>query len=85
MTFVTGCDPDYETSLEILKEISKKGSQIVEIGFYNAEAAADGPVISRACERASKAGGELFKVIGFSKGCDISLPAFVLRDLRASL
>ena len=63
VTFVTGCDPDYETSLEILKEISKKGSQIVEIGFYNAEAAADGPVISRACERASKAGGELYKVL----------------------
>ena len=48
VTFVTGCDPDYETSLEILKEISKKGSQIIEIGFYNAEASADGPVISRA-------------------------------------
>lgn len=63
VTFVTGCDPDYDTSLEILKEISKNGSQICEIGFYNAESAADGPVISRACDRASKAGGELFKVI----------------------
>lgn len=63
ITFVTGCDPDYETSLEILKALSTNGSKICEIGFYNAESAADGPVISRACERASKAGGELFKVI----------------------
>jgi len=63
VTFVTGCDPDYDTSLEVLKQISNNGSHICEIGFYNAEAAADGPVISRACERASKAGGELFKVI----------------------
>ncbi len=29
--------------------------------------------------------GELFKVIGFSKNCDISLPAFSFRDLREYL
>ncbi|MCW8986467.1 MAG: SAM-dependent methyltransferase [Gammaproteobacteria bacterium] len=29
--------------------------------------------------------GELFKVIGFSKNCDVSLPAFELRDLREYL
>jgi SAM-dependent MidA family methyltransferase len=29
--------------------------------------------------------GELFKVIGFSKNCDVSLPAFEFRDMRDSL
>jgi SAM-dependent MidA family methyltransferase len=29
--------------------------------------------------------GELFKVIGFGKGCDVSLPAFEFRDMRDSL
>lgn len=29
--------------------------------------------------------GELFKVIGFSKSCDVSLPAFEFRDLREYL
>jgi len=29
--------------------------------------------------------GELFKVIGFSKNCDIALPAFTFRDLRTHL
>lgn len=29
--------------------------------------------------------GELFKVIGFSKNCDVVLPAFQFRDLRDSL
>ncbi|GMR16012.1 MAG: SAM-dependent methyltransferase [Gammaproteobacteria bacterium] len=29
--------------------------------------------------------GELFKVIGFSKNCDVSLPAFEFRDLREHL
>lgn len=29
--------------------------------------------------------GELFKVIGFSKNCDVDLPAFKFRDLRDSL
>ncbi len=29
--------------------------------------------------------GELFKVIGFSKNCDVSLPAFEFRDLREYL
>jgi SAM-dependent MidA family methyltransferase len=29
--------------------------------------------------------GELFKVIGFSKNCDVTLPAFLFRDLREYL
>ena len=29
--------------------------------------------------------GELFKVIGFSKNCDVELPAFEFRDLREYL
>lgn len=29
--------------------------------------------------------GELFKVIGFSKNCDVTLPAFTFRDLREHL
>jgi len=29
--------------------------------------------------------GELFKVIGFTKSCDVSLPAFTFRDLREYL
>jgi len=29
--------------------------------------------------------GELFKVIGFSKNCDVTLPAFEFRDMRDSL
>jgi len=29
--------------------------------------------------------GELFKVIGFSKNCDVALPAFEFRDMRESL
>jgi len=29
--------------------------------------------------------GELFKVIGFSKNCDVSLSAFEFKDLRDSL
>ena len=29
--------------------------------------------------------GELFKVIGFSKNCEVSLPAFEFRDMRDSL
>ena len=29
--------------------------------------------------------GELFKVIGFSKNCDVSMPAFEFRDMRDSL
>ena len=51
ITFFTGCDPTYETSLEILKEAAKNGSNILEIGYPTSEASAEGPIIKRSHDR----------------------------------
>ena len=47
ITFFTGCDPTYETSLEILKEAAKNGASILEIGYPTSEASAEGPIIKK--------------------------------------
>ena len=51
ITFFTGCDPTYETSLEILKEAAKNGASILEIGYPTSEASAEGPIIKKSHDR----------------------------------
>ena len=54
MTFVTGGDPDYTTSKEILDKIIEKGSDIIEIGMPFSDPMADGPTIQLSSNRAIK-------------------------------
>ena len=54
VTFVTGGDPDLETSKKIVKTIADSGSDIIEIGMPFSDPMADGPIIQRANGRAIK-------------------------------
>jgi tryptophan synthase alpha chain len=56
MTFVMGGDPDYETSLAIVKALPAAGSDLIEIGMPFTDPMADGPAIQAAGVRALKAG-----------------------------
>jgi tryptophan synthase alpha chain len=56
VTFVTAGDPDYETSLAILKALPAAGADIVELGMPFSDPMADGPAIQAAGLRALKAG-----------------------------
>ena len=47
ITFVTGCDPDYNTSQKILKEMVKQGADVLEIGMPFSDPMADGPSIQK--------------------------------------
>ena len=67
ITFVTAGDPNYDTSLEILKELPKAGADIIEIGMPFTDPMADGPEIQASYLRALEAGQTLKKTIGLVK------------------
>ena len=50
--FVTVGDPDFDTSLEIIKRLEQAGADMIELGVPYSDPLADGPVIQRASERA---------------------------------
>jgi tryptophan synthase alpha chain len=63
VTFVTAGDPDYETSLAIIKGLPKAGADIIEFGMPFTDPMADGPAIQEAGLRALKAGQTMIKTL----------------------
>ncbi|MBX2834673.1 MAG: tryptophan synthase subunit alpha [Micavibrio sp.] len=61
VTFITGGDPDYETSLEAFKGLAEAGADIIELGMPFTDPVADGPVIQQASERALAAGANMHR------------------------
>ena len=59
VTYFMGGDPDYASSLEIMKALPKAGSDVIELGMPFSDPMADGPTIQRASERALAAGTTL--------------------------
>tara|TARA_Y100000588_G_scaffold317732_1_gene346946 strand:- start:249 stop:467 length:219 start_codon:yes stop_codon:yes gene_type:complete len=54
VTFVTGGDPDFNTSLKIIKKLPESGVDIIEIGMPFSDPMADGPTIQLSSSRAIK-------------------------------
>jgi tryptophan synthase alpha chain len=54
--FVVAGDPDYETSLKVIKTIVESGADILELGFPFSDPVADGPTIQLADQRALNKG-----------------------------
>lgn len=52
IAFVTGGDPDLETTKELIIEMEKSGADLIEIGIPFSDPVAEGPVIQEANERA---------------------------------
>ena len=63
VTFTMAGDPDYETSLAILKGLPKAGADVVEFGMPFTDPMADGPAIQAAGLRALKAGQNVKKTL----------------------
>src|SRR5260221_12880129 len=63
VTFVTAGDPDYETSLKIIKGLPKAGADVIEFGMPFTDPMADGPAIQAAGLRALKSGQTLKKTL----------------------
>ncbi|MFL5260765.1 MAG: tryptophan synthase subunit alpha [Hyphomicrobiales bacterium] len=56
VTFVTAGDPDYHTSLAIIKGLPAAGADVIEFGMPFSDPMADGPAIQAAGLRALKSG-----------------------------
>ncbi len=63
VTFVTAGDPDYATSLEILKGLPEAGADVIELGVPFSDPMADGPAIQKASQRALRGGQTLKKTL----------------------
>jgi tryptophan synthase alpha chain len=63
VTYFMGGDPDYDTSLKIMKALPKAGSDIIELGMPFSDPMADGPAIQAAGLRALRAGQTLAKTL----------------------
>jgi len=61
--FVTACDPDYDTSLALIKEMCEAGLDVLELGIPFSDPTADGPVIQRSSERALKGGATVRRIL----------------------
>ena len=61
--FISGGDPDLDTSLEILKAIPEAGADFIELGMPFTDPVADGVSVQFAGQRALAAGSTLPKVI----------------------
>lgn len=67
VTYFMGGDPDYASSLEIMKALPKAGSDVIELGMAFSDPMADGPAIQLAGQRALKGGQTLAKTLQMAR------------------
>ena len=63
VTFVTAGDPDYATSLKIVRGLPKAGADVIELGMPFTDPMADGPAIQAAGLRALHGGQTMRKTL----------------------
>ena len=63
VTFTTAGDPDYDTSLEILKALPQAGADVIELGIPFSDPMAEGPPVQASSLRALKSGQTLAKTL----------------------
>ena len=67
VTYFMAGDPDFETSMKIMKALPKAGADIIELGMPFSDPMADGPAIQMAGQRALKGGQNLAKTIDMAR------------------
>jgi len=67
VAFISAGDPDYETSLKILKGLPKAGADIIELGMPFTDPMAEGPAIQASYLRALKGGQTMAKTFAMAR------------------
>ena len=67
VTFVTAGDPDFETSLAIVRGLPGAGADVIELGMPFTDPMADGPAIQLASLRALKSGQTLRRTLELAR------------------
>lgn len=67
VTYFMAGDPDFDTSLEIMKALPKAGADVIELGMPFSDPMADGPAIQAAGLRALRGGQTLPKTLELAR------------------
>ncbi|MCG7507828.1 tryptophan synthase subunit alpha [Mesorhizobium retamae] len=67
ITYLMGGDPDFDTSLAIMKALPECGSDVIELGMPFSDPLADGAVIQAAGQRALKGGQTLKRTLQLTR------------------
>ncbi len=67
IAFVSGGDPDFDTSLAILRRLAAAGADLLEIGVSFTDPMADGPVIQAGGARALAAGMSMKRILDLAR------------------
>ena len=67
VSYIMAGDPDYETSLEVVKGLPAAGVDIIELGLPFTDPMADGPTIQLAGQRALEAGMTLERTLQMAR------------------
>lgn len=63
ISFITAGDPDFDTSLAVMKGLPGAGVDLIELGMPFSDPSADGPTIELASGRALRAGANMHKTL----------------------
>lgn len=83
--YLEACDPDFQTSLDLLKAMPEAGADLIEIGMPFSDPSADGPVIQLAARRGLKAGAtlpRLFEMVKSFREQDNDTPVILMGYLN---
>ena len=81
VTFITGGDPDLETSYEILNTIINNGIDIIEIGMPFSDPMADGPTIQESSVRSISNGtkiNDIFEIVSRIRKTNNEIPVILM-------
>ena len=81
ITFTTGGDPNFKTSIKIIDIILKNKIDMIEIGMPFSDPMADGPTIQLSSSRAIKNGitlDQIFKIVKFVRLQNKNLPIILM-------
>lgn len=76
--FLTAGDPDLDTSKALVREMVRRGADVIELGVPFSDPMADGPTLQRAAERALRAGTSLARVMDLVRSLRRSLDVPIL-------
>ena len=76
VTYMMGCDPDFDISLQIMRGLPGAGVDIIELGMPFTDPMADGPTIEAAAHRSLRQGGSVSQTLeivsNFRKSDDLT-------------
>ena len=78
IVFVTGGDPDVETTEKLIPAIAESGADLIEIGIPFSDPVAEGPVIQAASQRALESGTTTDKLLKMAAKVRRNLPVPLL-------